>query len=338
MQRREAVDKLRKAEINIIFSVDMFNEGLDIPEIDMILLLRPTESPTIFLQQLGRGLRRYKDKKYLNILDFIGNYKKAHLVPFFLSGNLKDAEGKAKKGKLPIEEEYTDDCIVDFDLGVSDIFKKMLQQQKNIFDLVVDDFNRIKEDLKTRPSRLQMYTYMDDDLYNVIKSRGELNIFNDYLGFLNKINESSDEEKLFLNTVAYEFLNTIEKTSMVKTYKMPLLLGFYNAGNIKLKIDEESIFQSFREFYSKPSNTVDLLRHDSTKNFKGFNKKDYLRVAENPIKAFLNSAKDFFYRDKLYFCLNDDLGGFIENPEFIDNLKILLIIELEDFIRKDLRS
>ena len=61
------MDKLRKAEINIIFSVDMFNEGLDIPEIDMILLLRPTESPTIFIQQLGRGLRKYKDKKYLNI-------------------------------------------------------------------------------------------------------------------------------------------------------------------------------------------------------------------------------------------------------------------------------
>ena len=70
---------------------------------------------------------------------------------------------------------------MDFDLGVSDIFKEMVEQQKNIFDLVVDDFNRIKEDLKTRPSRLQMYTYMDDDLYNVIRSRGELNIFIDYL-------------------------------------------------------------------------------------------------------------------------------------------------------------
>jgi len=338
MDRKKAVDKLKKAELNIIFSVDMFNEGLDIPEIDMILFLRPTESPTIFLQQLGRGLRKYKDKKYVNILDFIGNYKKAQLIPFFLSGNLKDSGGKAKQGKLPTEEEYPDDCIVDFDLGVIDIFEKMVEQQKNIFDLVVDEFNRIKEDLKTRPSRLQMYTYMDDDLYNVIRSRGELNIFNDYLGFLNKIDEISEEEKLFLNTKAYEFLNNIEKTSMVKTYKMPLLLAFYNSGNIKLKIDEENIFLSFRDFYVKASNAVDLLRHDSTKKYKNFNKKEYLRVAENPIKAFLNSSKDFFYRDKSYFCLNDDLGGFIDNPIFIVHFKDIIDYRTRRFYKERLEK
>ncbi|MBZ9607271.1 DEAD/DEAH box helicase family protein [Clostridium estertheticum] len=338
MQRGEAVDKLKKGELNIIFSVDMFNEGLDIPEIDMILRLRPTESPTIFLQQLGRGLRKYKDKKYLNILDFIGNYKKAHLIPFFLSGDLKDIANKAKQGKLPREEEYPEDCIVDFDFQVIDIFKKMMQQQKNIFDLVVDEFNRIKEDLKIRPSRLQMYTYMDDDLYNVIRSRVELNIFNDYLGFLNKINDISDEEKLFLKTVAYGFLNNVEKTSMTKTYKMPLLLAFYNNGNINLKIDEESIFQSFRNFYDKPSNVVDLLRHDSSKNFKNFSKKDYLRIAENPIKAFLNSAKDFFYRDKSYFCLKDDLGEFIENPEFIAHFKDIIDYRTRRFYKERLEK
>ncbi|WP_375293671.1 DEAD/DEAH box helicase family protein [Clostridium estertheticum] len=338
MDRRDAVDKLKTGELNIIFSVDMFNEGLDIPQIDMILLLRPTESPTIFLQQLGRGLRKYKDKKYVNVLDFIGNYKKANLIPFFLSGNLKDTVGKAKQGRLPREEEYPDDCIVDFDFQVIDIFKKMMIEQKNIFDLVVDDFNRIKEDLKIRPSRLQMYTYMDDNIYNVIRSRGELNIFNDYLGFLNKINEVSKEEKILLNTKAYEFLNTIEKTSMVKTYKMPLLLAFYNNGNINLKIDEETIFKSFREFYDKPSNSVDLLRHKSTKEYKDFEKKDYLRIAENPIKAFLNSAEDFFYRDESYFCLNDELGEFINNPEFITHLKDIIDYRTRRFYKERLEK
>ena len=338
MQRGEAVDKLKKGELNIIFSVDMFNEGLDIPEIDMILLLRPTESPTVFLQQLGRGLRKYKDKKYVNILDFIGNYKKAHLIPFFLSGNLKDITLKAKEGKLPTEEDYPEDCIVDFDFQVIDIFKKMVEQQKKIFDLVVDDFNRIKEDLKTRPSRLQMFTYMEDDLYNVIRSRGELNIFNDYLGFLDKINEISQEEKLFLNTVAHKFINNIEKTSMTKTYKMPLLLAFYNSGNIKLKVGEESIFDSFGDFYAKPSNAVDLLRHGSTKNYKSFNKKDYLRVADNPINAFLNSAKDFFYKDKSYFCLKNDLNGFVKNPVFIAHFKDIIDYRTRRFYKERLEK
>ncbi|MBZ9634647.1 hypothetical protein [Clostridium sp. FP1] len=260
------------------------------------------------------------------------------MIPFFLSGDLKDIERKAKGGKLPIEEEYPEDCIVDFDVEIIDISKKMVEQQKNIFDLVVDEFNRIKEDLKTRPSRLQMYTYMDDDLYNVIRSRAELNIFNDYLGFLNKINELLEEEKSFLNTKAYGFLNNIEKTSMTKTYKMPLLLAFYNNGKINLKIDEECIFQSFRDFYTKPSNAVDLLRHDATKDYKSFDKKDYLRIAENPIKAFLNSGEAFFYRDKSYFCLNDDLGELSESAVFVAQFKDVIDYRTRRFYKERLEK
>lgn len=62
MDRAEAIEKLKNGEIKVIFSVDMFNEGVDIPSVDMIMFLRPTESPVVFLQQLGRGLRRNKGK------------------------------------------------------------------------------------------------------------------------------------------------------------------------------------------------------------------------------------------------------------------------------------
>jgi superfamily II DNA or RNA helicase len=65
--------KLEKKEINYLFVVDIFNEGIDIPEIDTLLFLRPTESLTIFLQQLGRGLRLYEEKDCLTVLDFVGN-------------------------------------------------------------------------------------------------------------------------------------------------------------------------------------------------------------------------------------------------------------------------
>lgn len=62
MDRAEAIEKLKNGEIKVIFSVDMFNEGVDIPSVDMVMFLRPTESPVVFLQQLGRGLRRNKEK------------------------------------------------------------------------------------------------------------------------------------------------------------------------------------------------------------------------------------------------------------------------------------
>ncbi|WP_449372014.1 DEAD/DEAH box helicase family protein [Arthrobacter psychrolactophilus] len=71
-ERAHALRALRDREINCIFAVDLFNEGLDLPEVDTILLLRPTQSATIFIQQLGRGLRRAPEKAVLTVLDFIG--------------------------------------------------------------------------------------------------------------------------------------------------------------------------------------------------------------------------------------------------------------------------
>ena len=79
--RNKAIEKLKNQEIKVIFSVDMFNEGVDIAA--MVIFLRLTESPIVILQQLGRGLRTCRGKEYLNVLDFIGNYEKTGRVPFF---------------------------------------------------------------------------------------------------------------------------------------------------------------------------------------------------------------------------------------------------------------
>jgi superfamily II DNA or RNA helicase len=71
-QRRAAISALQRQEVNVLFTVDLFNEGVDLPWVDTILALRPTESATIFLQQLGRGLRLHRGKECLTVLDFIG--------------------------------------------------------------------------------------------------------------------------------------------------------------------------------------------------------------------------------------------------------------------------
>lgn len=75
-QRKQALDDLKSGALQVIFSVDLFNEGLDIPDVDTLLLLRPTASATVFLQQLGRGLRRSEGKAVLTVLDFIGQHHK----------------------------------------------------------------------------------------------------------------------------------------------------------------------------------------------------------------------------------------------------------------------
>ncbi len=74
-ERELALRELREAAVNVLFAVDFFNEGLDIPDVDTHLMLRPTESATIFMQQLGRGLRRTREKAVLTVLDFVGLHR-----------------------------------------------------------------------------------------------------------------------------------------------------------------------------------------------------------------------------------------------------------------------
>lgn len=102
-ETREQVKlKLQKGEINCIFTVDLFNEGVDIPDIDTVLFLRPTQSLTVFIQQLGRGLRLSEDKEALTVLDFIGQ---AH-ANYDFSFKLRALIGKTRRG---IKEEINDD-------------------------------------------------------------------------------------------------------------------------------------------------------------------------------------------------------------------------------------
>jgi superfamily II DNA or RNA helicase len=75
-ERKAALDSLKSGDLQVIFSVDLFNEGLDVPDVDTLLLLRPTSSSTVFLQQLGRGLRRSETKPVLTVLDFIGQHRR----------------------------------------------------------------------------------------------------------------------------------------------------------------------------------------------------------------------------------------------------------------------
>ncbi|GAA5219688.1 DUF3427 domain-containing protein [Membranihabitans marinus] len=90
-ERTSAIDRLESDDLakklDYIFTVDIFNEGVDIPKVNQILLIRPTESAIVFIQQLGRGLRKVEGKGYLTIIDFIGNYKNNYLIPIALYGD-----------------------------------------------------------------------------------------------------------------------------------------------------------------------------------------------------------------------------------------------------------
>ena len=86
-EREMAVQQLENGELDYILTVDIFNEGIDIPSINQIVMLRQTESSIVFIQQLGRGLRKSNKKEFVTVIDFIGNYQKNYLIPIALSGD-----------------------------------------------------------------------------------------------------------------------------------------------------------------------------------------------------------------------------------------------------------
>ena len=333
MDREEALNALNKEEIQVIFSVDMFNEGLDIPGIDMVMFLRPTQSPTVFLQQLGRGLRKSQDKDYLNVLDFIGNYKKADLIPFLLSGkNYNKLE--AKRGDLR-NIEFPEDCLVDFDFRLVDIFKELAEKEMGILDKVKEQYFIIKEDLGYRPNRVEFLTYMDEDIYENIKSKAKINPFRDYMKFLKENNELIEEEEELYNSLVKGFINMIETTSMSKTYKMPVLLAFYNNGNIKMEITEEDIYRSFYDFYHKGSNKVDMLKDKTTKDFETWDKNKYIDLAKkNPIKFLLKTHGDFFIeKEGALLALRSDLEEVIKTDSFKKHMKDAIELRVKTYYK-----
>jgi len=334
IDRKQALSKLAKGELQAVFSVDIFNEGVDIPNIDLVMFLRPTESPTVFMQQLGRGLRKAKDKKYLNVLDFIGNYKKADLIPVLLAGSSKELRKTGRPGYMPKEEEYPDDCIIDFDFRLIDIFRKQAEAQMKIKDMIAAEYLRVKEFLGYRPSRLELFTYIEVDIYEGMRRQPKFNVLRNYLKFLVEMKELNSGEENLIGTAAEQFINMIEITSMAKTHKMPIFLAFYNDGDLKMKINDDDIYTSFTNFYKRGSNSIDLLDQKSTEGFKSWGKDEWVRLAKkSPVNFLAKTHGDFFTIENNEFRINDELESFKSNEAFLQNLNDVIQLRTREYYK-----
>lgn len=333
--RKIAIAKLKKGEIRVIFSVDMFNEGLDICSIDMVMFLRPTESPVVFLQQLGRGLRRDKSKEYLNVLDFIGNYNKAGNAPFLLSG--QNYSGEVARKNNQHDYEFPDNCVVDFDMRLVDLFKAMATRNISRKEIIKEEFFRVKELLDGKvPDRMELFTYMEDDIYQLCNRIPSENPFKNYIEFLNDLNELSSQETIINDGIGKEFLNMLENTTMTKSYKMPILLAFYNGGNVKMAITEEDVYLNYKQFYNHGINWKDLEKDNSSSGYKNWDKAKYVSEAKkNPVKFLKESGKGFFVeKDGYVLALSEQLETFVELPEFGKHMKDIIDYRVMGYYRK----
>ena len=332
--RDKAIEKLKKQEIKMIFSVDMFNEGVDIAALDMVMFLRPTESPIVFLQQLGRGLRISKGKEHLNVLDFIGNYEKAGRAPLLLSGG-KDLGEKSACNYADIE--YPDDCIVDFDMRLIDLFKELEKKSLSVKERIKQEFYRVKELLDGKvPSRIELFTYMDDDIYQYCMKHAKENPFRRYMEFLNEMHELSVDEEVVYSGMGREFLSLIETTDMQKVYKMPILYSFYNDGDIRLAVKDEDVLAAWKKFFDNGTNWKDLSADASYADYRVMTDKQHLsKVKSMPIKFLKASGKGFFIeKDGYAIAIRDDLDEIIRNEAFRKHMKDILEYRTMDYYRR----
>lgn len=185
--RDDLVAQFRNNELQVVFTVDLFNEGIDFPNVQVLLFLRPTESKTVFLQQLGRGLRLCPGKDRVRILDFIGNYRRANQIRKFLSKDsrqvLAEEDGRRKRKIL---YEYSTGCEVHFDDAVEEILNRQDAEDLGISkEDLTESYFALAEELGRKPTRADL----DNTEY---PSQRYVQLYGSWLGFLREIGEYTE--------------------------------------------------------------------------------------------------------------------------------------------------
>ena len=207
-ERFDAIDRLTNDDnldkLEYIFTVDIFNEGVDIPEINQVLLVRPTESPIIFIQQLGRGLRKYKNKEFVVILDFIGNYKNNFMIPIALSGDRSYDKDIYRKYLMQGNKIIPGASSINFDeISKKRIFESINNTSFSRVALFKEKYNNLKFKLGRIPMLCDFYENGDFNPLLILNH----NSFDCYLDFIQKV------EKDFTNPLSEEEINSLKFVS-----------------------------------------------------------------------------------------------------------------------------
>ncbi|WP_150467247.1 DUF3427 domain-containing protein [Francisella sp. SYW-9] len=202
--RSDVISQLESNELEVIVTVDIFNEGIDIPCVNQVILLRPTQSAIVYIQQLGRGLRKYKDKHFVVVLDFIANYDNNFLIPVALSQNNSYDRDELKKFVVSPNSYIAGQSTITFTNIAKEIIYKNIQitnfsQLKNI----KRDYKQLKKELGGIP------TLVDFQKYNFISPEVILSAKDTYYDVLRSLKEDIAEldrrQYLVLKFISKEF-------------------------------------------------------------------------------------------------------------------------------------
>jgi hypothetical protein len=217
--RAHSLERLAAGELDVVCAVDMFNEGVDLPNVDTILMLRPTESRSLWLQQFGRGLR-YLPEKTLQVIDYIGNHRifltKAKAL--FDAANPDREAAFALAPLLDGKLELPPGCSVTYDLEAKDILRSLIRTGGG--DLLKQYYTDFRDTHGSRPLALEAY----EDGFNPRTVRNEYGSWFDFVATMGDLTSAEAEVRSHIGA----FLGQLEITPMTRSYKLlvhPAMLG-----------------------------------------------------------------------------------------------------------------
>ena len=204
-----------KEPLDYIFSVEILNEGVDIVEVNQVIMLRPTQSPIVFIQQLGRGLRKADGKEYVVILDFIGNYNNNFMIPVALSGDRTYNPDTIRKYVISGNNTIPGASTVHFDeVSKSKIFSS-IDKIKGIKDLIKESYISLKSRLGRVPYMIDFYENGEIDPLVIIREYKTFNALLKNVEKKNYINTITEEEEITLEYLSRLILSGVRPHELV---------------------------------------------------------------------------------------------------------------------------
>lgn len=218
MNEEDATDEMQP--LDYIFSVDILNEGVDIVEVNQVIMLRPTQSPIVFIQQLGRGLRKAENKEYVVILDFIGNYNNNFMIPVALSGDRTYNADTIRKYVISGNNTIPGASTVHFDEIAKEKIFNSIDKIKGMRSIIKESYISLKNRIGRTPLLFDFYEQGEIDPLVIIRE------YKTYWQFLEAVEKGkyfsklTDHEKLILDYLSKTILSGVRPSELFLLQKL----------------------------------------------------------------------------------------------------------------------
>lgn len=321
--RSKAIERLVNDDTNIIpeeerldyiLSVDIFSEGVDVPEINQVIMLRPTESPIVFIQQLGRGVRKTDEKEYVVILDFIGNYKNNFMIPIALSGDRTYNKDNIRKYVVEGSRVIPGSSTLHFDeVSRKRIFQAIDNANFSDIKLIKSNYTTLKNKLGHIPALTDFDKYGEMDVCRIFDN----NRLGSYYKFLVKYEKEymvrlSEEEDKVVEFISKKLasgkrIHELELLNRMLTYQQRL---------IKLLANDLKEQYGIEMNKNQVENVVNMMTNEFP---SGSGKKTYEKC------VFIEQGEDFHYN------VSKSFSQMLKNPDFHNIVKELVIFGIERY-------